>query len=115
MYVDIKARGLNLSSSLENHIRKKVSNAYHSANRRIGKVVVRLFNEDVNYKRKARSCRIQISIKGQPDIIANHRSSNIYKAVNVAVKTSSNKVRDKLDKIRKFKYLKYQTKSHILA
>ena len=101
MYVEIQARGFELSENLESHIHGKITTALQSANTKVRKVIVRLFNEEARNHRQNRSCRIHISVKGMPDIIANHRASNIYKATNAAIKASSFTVKNKLNRIRR--------------
>ncbi len=103
MYIEIQARGFELSKHLEEHIYKKLTNTMHSANNKVRKVIVRLFNEDARHNRKIRNCRIHVSVKGIPDIVTNQRSSNIYAASNAAIKSSSLTVKNKLKKIRNLK------------
>ena len=103
MHVEIQARGFELSSNLENHIHTKLVNALQSAHSKVRKVIVRLFNEDARHNRRVRSCRIHLLVKGMPDIIINHSASNIYKASNVAIKSSSFTVKNKLRKLRNIK------------
>lgn len=105
MYVEIQARGFELSENLESHIHRKITAALQSANTKVRKVIVRLFNEEASHHRQNRSCRIHISVKGLPDIIANHRASNIYKASNAAIKSSSFTVKNKLKRIKRKRLL----------
>ena len=115
MYVEIQARGFELSENLENHIHKKVTHALQDANNRIRKVVVRLFNEEARHNHKSRSCRILVSVKGMPDIITNYRDNNIYKASNAAIRSSSFTIKNRLKKIRNFKNIERQTQSLIIT
>ena len=103
MYIEIQARGFELSKHLEEHIYTKLTNTMRSANNKVRKIIVRLFNEDARHNRRIRNCRIHISVKGLPDIVTNHRSSNIYAASNAAIKTSSLTVRTKLKKLKNLK------------
>ncbi len=109
MYVEIQARGFELSENLENHIHKKVTHALNYANTKIQKVIVRLFNEDARHNHKSRSCRILVSVKGMPDIITNYRDNNIYRASNAAIKSSIITIKNRLNKIRKLKHIKHRT------
>jgi len=113
MYVEIQARGFELSENLENHIHTKIVSALRGANSKVRKVIVRLFNEDARHNRTMRSCRVHVMVKGMPDIVTNYSSSNIYKASNAAIKTSSFTVKNKLTKLRKLKNLKRLTQSMI--
>ena len=101
MTLDIQARGFELSPSLESYIHKKALSALRHSKSRVRKIVVRLFNEDATYNKKARTCRIQISLNGLPDLVANHRSTNIYKASNQAMRSISFTIKNKLKKRRK--------------
>lgn len=115
MYVEIQASGFVLSDHLKNHIHEKLLNALQSANTKVRKVIVRLFNDDARHNRKMRSCRVHVMVKGMPDIVTSYSSRNIYKASNAAIKTSSFTVKNKFNKRRKLNNLKKLSQSIITS
>ena len=92
MQIKIQAQSFSLTSALQSYIQRRLRFALTSSTDHIQRVMVRL--SDINGPRggQDKHCRIQIVLKGMPDVVINDTESNLYAAISRAIGRASRAV-----------------------
>jgi len=96
MQIKIQAQSFSLTSALQSHVQRRLRFALTSSTDHIQRVMVRL--SDINGPRggQDKHCRIQIVLKGMPDVVINDTESNLYAAISRAIGRASRSVARRL-------------------
>lgn len=100
MQIEIQARGFELSDTLRDHIERRLRSSFEFTQRRIHKVVVRLFNITSSHRRNIKSCRVQTVVVGLPNVITEYRGKNFYVASDTAIHRANRSIGKRLRKLR---------------
>ena len=100
MQIEIQARGFELSDTLRDHIDQRLRSSFQFTQRKILKVVVRLFNITSAHRRNIKSCRVQAVVIGLPNVITEYRGKNFYIAADTAIQRANRSVGKRLRKLR---------------
>ena len=100
MQIEIQARGFVLTDTLRNHIDRRLHSSFQYTQRKIHKVVVRLFSVTTSRRRYIKSCRVQAVVVGLPNVITEYRGKNFYIAADTAIQRANRSVGKRLKKLR---------------
>ena len=103
MQVEIKSRGFELTETLRNHIEERLRASFQHTQRKIHKVVVRLFNVTTTSRKTIKSCRVQAIVVGLPNVITEYRGKNFYVAADTAIQRANRSVSKRLKKLRNYR------------
>ncbi len=103
MQIDIQARGFELNDTLRDHIETRLRSSFEFTQRKIHKVVVRLFNTTSAHRRNIKSCRVQAVVVGLPNVITEYRGKNFYLAADTAIQRANRSVSKRLRRLRKLR------------
>ena len=100
MNVDVHALNIEASSSLTDHVRRRVGSALDRFSQRVQRVIVRL--SDVNGHRGGEDmqCQLQVDVLGCGMLIVEHTDSDVYAAVDQAADRVKRNVRRAIGKKR---------------
>ena len=96
MQIDIKANGFPLSSERRGMIQNLLNKTFHSENRRIRKIIVRLFGRDFESGKEVNRCRVETIVKGLPHLIIERKSDDMDEATHSAIESARRNVNQRL-------------------
>ncbi len=93
MNLQMVAQDFSLTPSLQNYLQRRLSAAFERASSRVMRIVVRL--RDINGPRGGCDmvCQISVTLPGQPEVVIREVQSDMYKAINAAVKRAAYRTR----------------------
>lgn len=93
MNLQMVAQDFSLTPSLQNYLQRRLGTAFARASSRVMRIVVRL--RDLNGPRGGCDmvCQINVSIPGQSDVVIREVQTDMYKAINAAVKRAAYRTR----------------------
>ena len=103
MHVAIQANGFELSKSLHKHIEQRLLSSFQFTERRVRKIIVRLFNGTTSRKKFIKSCRVQTVVNGLPQVITEHHGKNFYVAADTAIQRANRSVSRRIRKMREYR------------
>ncbi len=103
MQIDIQSRGFEISQAARTSIHKKIKHTFRNQNRKVRKVVVRLFSSVGSRGQTLKSCRVQTTANGLPQMITERKSENLMEATNTSIQLANKSIIKQLNKMRKFK------------
>ena len=103
MQVEIQANGFVLSKTLHRHIEQRLLSSFQFTERKVRKIIIRLFNETTSRKQHTKSCRVQADVNGLPQVITEYRGKNFYVAADTAIQRANRSVSKRLRKLRNFR------------
>ena len=104
MRIDIHVSQFELTEALREHTEKRIKFALSWAQQHLRKVSVRL--SDINGPRGGadKSCRIQIPLTGNKDIVVEDVEADLYVAIDRAIERAARVVGRKLNRQREHKH-----------
>ncbi len=115
MQIDIQARGFEVSKELRDSIQKRIRHSFRFQERKVRKVIVRLFSTVGSHGKKIKSCRVQAIVSGIPQLVTEKKSESLLEAVSSSISTSSHSVSKHLNKFRRFRHVQLQTTNRSFA
>ena len=103
MQVEIQANGFKLSSTLHKHIEQRLVSSFQFTERKVRKIVIRLFNETRSRKQYTKSCRVLADINGLPHVVTEYHGKNFYIAADTAIQRANRSVSKRLRKLRNYR------------
>ncbi|MEY3200637.1 MAG: hypothetical protein RIR70_187 [Pseudomonadota bacterium] len=85
MELDIRAKGFELTAAIEQHIRRRLQFALDWARHGIGRVTVRLSDENGPRGGLDKRCAIVVSLPAQSELVIEDTRDDIYRAIDHAV------------------------------
>ena len=109
MTIQIRAQGFSLTRSLEKYIRKRTTRLLKGQLPKVSTVQVGL--SDINGPRGGddKCCRISIALPQQRDVVVMETQSDMYNAIDSALRRARGSLRRRLSKLRARK----RDRSHI--
>jgi putative sigma-54 modulation protein len=89
MNVQMVAKEFSLSTSLQEHIARRLRFAFAHTQHKVGRIIVRL--RDLNGPRGGRdkACQISVELPGQPEVVIREVQENMYNAIDNAVRRAA--------------------------
>lgn len=84
MHIDIQARGFSLTDALRNHTEQSLKSAFGSFRNGIGKIVIRLSDENGPRGGLDKRCTIRADLPGSAPVVVDHHETNLYLAISRA-------------------------------
>ncbi|MFK7793998.1 MAG: hypothetical protein AB8B89_01490 [Gammaproteobacteria bacterium] len=103
MQIDIQSRGFEISQAARSSIHNKIKYTFRNQNRKVRKVVVRLFSNVGSRGQTLKSCRVQTIANGLPQLIIERKAENLMDATNTSINLANKAILKQLNKMRKFK------------
>lgn len=100
MQVDIQANGFEISNTLHKHIEQRLVSSFQFTERKVRKIIVRLFSETRSRKQYIKSCRVLAVVNGLPQIVTEYHGNNFYVAADTAIQRANRSVSKRLRKLR---------------
>jgi ribosome-associated translation inhibitor RaiA len=100
MQINIQARGFTLTDGLREHTSRRLQFAFGWASHHLGKVSVRLSDENGPRGGKDKLCRIRIVFPGTQDIVIEDVETDLYVAIARAADRAGRLVARRLERQR---------------
>ena len=100
MQINIQARGFTLTDGLREHTSRRLQFALGWASHHLGKVSVRLSDENGPRGGKDKRCRIRISFPGAQDVVIEDTETDLYVAIARATDRAGRSVTHRLERQR---------------
>lgn len=101
MKANIVIHGLQASNALRDYITRRLGFAFNRSRHAIGNLIVRLRDENGPRGGIDKSCSVQLSLPGQAPVIVSERSSEIERAIDLAVNRAAQVLGRRLARSRK--------------
>ena len=100
MQINIQAQGFTLTDGLREHTSRRLQFAFGWASHYLGKVSVRLSDENGPRGGKDKRCRIQIAFAGARDVVIEDTETDLYVAIDRAADRAGRSVARRLERQR---------------
>lgn len=100
MQINIQTRGFTLTDGLREHTSRRLQFALGWASHHLGKVSVRLSDENGPRGGKDKRCRIRIAFPGAQDVVIEDTETDLYVAIARAADRAGRSVTHRLERQR---------------
>lgn len=104
MQIAIQARGFELSPGLRNHTVQRLQFALGWAHHRLGRISVRLSDENGPRGGEDKRCSIRVGLDGAPDVVIEDIEADLYVAIDRAADRASRALARQLERKREHRH-----------